>query len=502
MHTGQSQSRDGSYVSHAQKNRDLQLEVEKLKRELRHAKRKRVPSYYDEESDDQQDPTYQQRSRTPVGESFSYQEERRHEKQPPSPPCGGVGNDAMSKTLNQISRSPFTHRIEEARLHQRFNQLAFTIYNGKTDPVEHVSHFNQRMVIYSRNEALMCKVFPSSLGLVTMRWFDSMKEDSISSFKELTQAFGSRFVTCRRVSRPLSSLLSLSMQEGETLKVYSDRYWEMFNDMEGNFDAMALNTFKLGLPTDHGLRTSLSGKPVTSMRQLMDRIKKYKKVEEDQQQEKGKEKVIPQERRDFKLDRFSGSKPRRDFSATGSINPQTVNTLFKEPVHQVLEKIKDEPFFRWTNKMVGNPERRNYNLFCQYHQDHGHTTEDCRSLWDHLDQLVWDGRLKHLLHHFSGRESQTSTESRRNDPSKPLLGTINVVFAAPGRTGSLPSKVMSVARSSTTDACHNPKRAKVAAQLVIGFSDEDKMGTIQPHDDALVISLRIGGYDVKRVMVD
>ena len=38
--------------------------------------------------------------------------------------------------------------------------------------------------------------------------------------------------------------------------------------------------------------------------------------------------------------------------------------------------------------------------------------------------------------------------------------------------------------------------------LDIGFSDEDKIGTIQPHDDALVITLRIGGYDVKRVMMD
>ena len=36
----------------------------------------------------------------------------------------------------------------------------------------------------------------------------------------------------------------------------------------------------------------------------------------------------------------------------------------------------------------------------------------------------------------------------------------------------------------------------------MGFSDEDKIGTVQPHDDALVITLRIGGYDVKRVMVD
>ena len=38
--------------------------------------------------------------------------------------------------------------------------------------------------------------------------------------------------------------------------------------------------------------------------------------------------------------------------------------------------------------------------------------------------------------------------------------------------------------------------------LVLGFSDEDKIGTIQPHDDALMITFRIGGYDMKRVMVD
>ena len=38
--------------------------------------------------------------------------------------------------------------------------------------------------------------------------------------------------------------------------------------------------------------------------------------------------------------------------------------------------------------------------------------------------------------------------------------------------------------------------------LVLGFSDEDKVETIQLYDDALVVTLRIGGYDVKRVMID
>ena len=61
---------------------------------------------------------------------------------------------------------------------------------------------------------------------------------------------------------------------------------------------------------------------------------------------------------------------------------------------------------------------------------------------------------------------------------------------------------MSVACLSSGDINQDPKRDRVELPLVIGFSDEDKIGTIQPHDDALVITLRIGGYDVKKVMVD
>ena len=61
---------------------------------------------------------------------------------------------------------------------------------------------------------------------------------------------------------------------------------------------------------------------------------------------------------------------------------------------------------------------------------------------------------------------------------------------------------MSVTRLSSGDTNQDPKRARVELPLVMGFSDEDKIGTIQPHDDALVITLRIGGYDVKRVTVD
>ena len=138
------------------------------------------------------------------------------------------------------------------------------MYNGRTDPVEHVSHFNQRMDVHSKNEALICKVFSSSLGLVAMRWFYGLGVGSISSFKELTRAFVSRFLTCSKVPRPLDSLLYMTVQEEETPKTYSEKYWEMFNDIDENFDDVAIRTFKVGLPTEHDLRKLLTRKPISS----------------------------------------------------------------------------------------------------------------------------------------------------------------------------------------------------------------------------------------------
>ena len=67
----------------------------------------------------------------------------------------------------------------------------------------------------------------------------------------------------------------------------------MFNEIDGDFDDVAIRTFKVGLPVKHGLRKSLIGKPANNVCQLMDQIDKYKRVDENQQQGKGKAKVIP-----------------------------------------------------------------------------------------------------------------------------------------------------------------------------------------------------------------
>ena len=101
---------------------------------------------------------------------------------------------------------------------------SFNSYDGKTDPVEHVSHYIQMMSLHTHNDALMCKVFPSSLGRIALRWFNGLRKGLINSFFELIQEFGVRFMTCSRVSQLVDALLSMKMGAGETFHNYANRY--------------------------------------------------------------------------------------------------------------------------------------------------------------------------------------------------------------------------------------------------------------------------------------
>ena len=74
----------------------------------------------------------------------------------------------------------------------------------------------------------------------------------------------------------------MTMRKGKSLKTYSNKYWELFNEIDGDFEDMAVCTFKMGLSMNSDLRKSLIMKPVQDMQQLMDRIKEYKRVEDDQ----------------------------------------------------------------------------------------------------------------------------------------------------------------------------------------------------------------------------
>lgn len=92
--------------------------------------------------------------------------------------------DDMSRALRRAVRSPFFEEIERTEMPRQFNRPLFIIYNGKTDPVKHMSHYIRMMSLYSQNDGLICKVFPSSLGSTAMRWFNDLRKGFIRNFGE------------------------------------------------------------------------------------------------------------------------------------------------------------------------------------------------------------------------------------------------------------------------------------------------------------------------------
>ncbi|XP_075633893.1 uncharacterized protein LOC142606393 [Castanea sativa] len=124
--------------------------------------------------------------------------------------------------------------------------------------------------------------------------------------------------------------------------------------------------------------------------------------------------------------------------------------------------------------MAVDPMKRNQNLHYHYHQERGHTTENCRTLWNHLEQLVKEGRLKQFLYRPNGQGDHSGSVNQGNNASRPSLGTINVIFATPGRTGSCPTRVISVSRTLAEESHYELKRIKGNTPPILGFSEEDK----------------------------
>ena len=150
--------------------------------------------------------------------------------------------------------------------------------------------------------------------------------------------------------------------------------------------------------------------------------------------------------------------------------------MFKELMHKIVDHIKNELLFRWPNKMGGDPSRRNQNLYCTYHRDKGHTTEQCRVLKDHLGQLVKARHLKEFVVELGNRGPELGAQQKGN-PILPPLGVIGVIHAVSGGTNTAEMRVSTVASTKDFSEDQPPTKKTKSKLQPIAFNDEDLEGT-------------------------
>ena len=97
------------------------------------------------------------------------------------------------------------------------------MYDGKSDPADHIRYYQQVMAYWVYDDAVMCRMFPSSLGHSALRWFYRLPQGGIDNFRELAELFMARFITNSRVIKRPEALTALKKQKGETLRTYSTR---------------------------------------------------------------------------------------------------------------------------------------------------------------------------------------------------------------------------------------------------------------------------------------
>uniref|UniRef100_A0A2N9FLW9 Uncharacterized protein n=1 Tax=Fagus sylvatica TaxID=28930 RepID=A0A2N9FLW9_FAGSY len=465
--------------------------IERLERELRELKdvSHRCPKRSEE---DHRAPKNSRRSRI----------EGRTERKSPVRKSEKKDQNPVWNQLRQISHSPFSSRIERAKLPARIAPLNLITYNGKTDPVAHLSHYRRSMALHNGNDILMCRIFPSSLGDVALRWFDRLEHGSIHSWTELAEAFTTRFITNTRKPKEVDSLMALAMRSGESLKSYSARYWETYNEIDRCGEDVAISQFRFGLPVGSKLRQSLAKKLPPDMSNLMSRIEQHVRVKEDglQPQKQSGDNMVVQKRSTQPETSRAQYKPKQSGPVTRE-SFQAINTAFKEPIFKILPQIKNKPYFVWPAKLGGDPASRELMPYCAYHRERGHLTETCKNYKALLEELVRDGHLHQFI-------DSTQQQQRREHVPKPKapIGTIEVIHSH-ARADDLRRETRAAAHlrevfQVSEGVTPAPKRLRKEMTEEIIFTDRDLEGVQLPHSDALVVTMQIGDFEVKRILID
>ncbi|KAK3035414.1 hypothetical protein RJ639_032942 [Escallonia herrerae] len=149
--------------------------------------------------------------------------------------------------------------------------------------------------------------------------------------------------------------------------------------------------------------------------------------------------------------------------------------------------------------MRGPAERRDTQVYCHFHKDHGHTTEECKVLQREIENLIAKGHLKQFVKSNHRQQFGGRNNPRRADEAPPKEHVINTISGGPSAGG--PSSSSRKAYARQVNLAQGPaKRTK--ASISLEFNDADLDGVSLPHDDALVITLHIDAFQVKRILVD
>ncbi|RVW39235.1 hypothetical protein CK203_085118 [Vitis vinifera] len=398
-------------------------------------------------------------------------------RNPPSePPCGSI-----SKRLDDMLSTPFCSHIIHYEPPRGFLVPKFSTYDGTSDPFDYIMHYRQLMTLDIGNDALLCKVFPASLQGQTFSWFHRLPPNSVGNFRDLSEAFVGQYLCSARHKQNISTLQNIKMQDNESLREFVKRFGQAVLQVEAcNMDAV-LQIFKRSICPGTPFFESLAKKPPTTMDDLFRRANKYSMLEDDvraatqQVLVAGRPSRGDAERNAKPPDRPRPSDRRQEGPSHPDRPPLTPLSITYEKLLPMIQGLSD-----------------------------------FRSLQYLVERLIKAGHLKQYLRSDAGGKvtSQHHNPGAPRAPAAPKA-VINYINGGPSdeEYDSRRKRQKLLRAASIREHINSIRPGLIGGgprpiDGTIIFPPVDPTRTLQPHRNALILSLEIWDFDVRRILVD
>ncbi|XP_057484602.1 uncharacterized protein LOC130770973 [Actinidia eriantha] len=425
----------------------------------------------------------------------------------------GVGVPITVDTLVRQTEPPFTERILRARVSSRFKlPTQLGIYEGKTDPMDHLDSYKSLMLLQGCSDEVMCKAFSATLKGSARSWFRKLLPGTVDSFGDLSRLFVANFMSCRIRQKNASHLFTIHQKETERLKDYVKRFNQAILEVDDPSNKVVIMAMMEGLRPGP-LFDSLSKNVPETLSILQNKADKYiaaEELAEAKRRRQGKDdpkRKEPDSRHSESRGEARNKRPNRDSKQierrprTPPRRPGLILPPLNAPIAQVLTEIKHEEFVKWPEKIKTDPTKRNRNKYCEFHRDHGHNTEDCFQLKEQIADLIKKGFLRKYI---VNRQPPNLPERRFGD-NRPTARDIQVIhggFGSGGCANSSRKRHIRKALDRAKEEVYNLSSPIIDVHPPITFNNDDLRGLHLPHDDALVVTAVIANFNIQRILVD
>ncbi|KAK1399685.1 hypothetical protein POM88_009548 [Heracleum sosnowskyi] len=444
--------------------------------------------------------------------------------------------------------SPFTKKVRDSPLPRSYRGVGDLKFNGTMDPVEFLSRFNTEMEVYQIKDRTKCCLLVATLRDSAHQWFKRLPSNSIKSWRQMGEMFVTQFRASVTFAPPANTLANIKQRDNETLNEYFKRFNAEVPRVRKTTDETYKNFLIAGVKPGTEFWKELQSREPTTLADFYAKAERHKVVEQslenlkkdnasrDWNRNKKNMSYSPKDRSYNKRTTYNTtSADGQDSGKEVRTAPLSVNTTSSKrtveykypsskgsmryseytplaaPVEHIFEVGDKSGMFKKPTRS-GPPGIKDLTRYCAFHDANGHETADCRHLKDHIEDLIRKGFLTKFVVQEAKKykDDKSKRDEEKSAPERTTrAGSIHTIIGGPYIGGFSRNAMKNYTREARGNPLTNiyhladrPPKLFRGEAADITFTEDDARHVHHPHNDALVVTITIGGLNVHRVLVD